>query len=91
MKDYTKGLEMYEVADAPQLEGKNTPSGSWLRFKFPLEKNVEIRDNFQRSYSDKLRVGRILEVMDYLAGTVAYRYAKEDPKDKRVTMVNIIY
>lgn len=87
MKDYTKGLELYEAVDVPQLEGKNTPTGSWIRFKFPLSTDPSIRDNFQKFYSKGLRVGRILEVMDYLAGTVAYRYSKENPKARNATMV----
>lgn len=87
MREYAKGLEIYEVLNTPDLPGKNTPSGSWIRFKYPLGSNIGLRDGFKRFYSEGIRVGRMLEIMDYLAGTVAYRYCKEDPKAKKVTMV----
>jgi len=87
MKEYAKGLEIYEVLNAPDIPGKNTPSGSWIRFKYPLQSDVGLRDSFKRFYSEGIRVGRMLEIMDYLAATVAYRYCKEDPKAKKVTMV----
>lgn len=88
MKEHSKGLEIYEAVNVPDIPGANTPTGSWIRFKYALEKDIGLRDHFKRFYSEGIRVGRILEIMDYLAGTVAYRYCKENPKAKKVTMVN---
>ena len=80
-------MEIYEIGDVPQLADKNTPSGSWVRFVFPLEKNLSIRPAFQRFYNKGIRMGRILELMDYVAATVAYKYYRENPKERKTTMV----
>lgn len=87
MKEYTKDMEIYEVGGIADLPGKNTPSGSWVRFKFPLEKNLNLRAHFQRFFNQGIRVGKILEIMDYVAATVAYKFCKEEPKCRKVTMV----
>lgn len=86
MKEFTKDLEIYEVANIVDIPGKNSPSGSWVRFKLPLETNPTVRDNFKRFFPG-LRIGRILEIMDYVAATVAYKYCKEEPRSRKVTMV----
>jgi len=90
MKEFSKGLEIYEVSNLPDTPGKNTPSGSWVRFKYSLSSDASIRDSWKKFYSEGVRVGKMLEIMDYLAGTVAYRYAKVNPTEKKATMVNVL-
>ncbi len=87
MKEFSKGLEIYEVANLPDTPGKNSPSGSWVRFKYSLNSDASLRDSWKKFYSEGIRVGKMLEIMDYLAGTVAYRYAKVNPTEKKATMV----
>lgn len=83
-------MEIYEIGGLKDIPGKNTPSGSWTRFKFPLEKFPDMRQSFQRFFTEGIRIGRLVEIMDYVACTCAYRYAKEEPKDRKVTMVYLI-
>jgi hypothetical protein len=90
MKEYSKGLEIYEVTNLPNTPGKNTPAGSWIRFKYSLGTDVPLRDSWKKFYSEGIRVGKMLEIMDYLAGTVAYRYAQANPAEKKVTMVKYL-
>jgi len=87
MKEYSKGLEIYEVTGLPKDPEKNSPAGSWIRFKYALSSDSSIRDSWKKFYSEGVRVGKMLEIMDYLAGTVAYRYARANPTEKKVTMV----
>jgi len=78
-------MEIYEVANVPEINGKQTPSGSWTRFKFPIAENEQMRATMQRLHG--LRISKIVEIMDYVAVTVAYRYCKEEPRTRKVTMV----
>lgn len=78
-------MEIYEVGDVPEIPEKQTPSGSWTRFKFPIAHNDQMRTSMQRLSG--LRISKIVEIMDYVAVTVAYRYCKEEPITRKVTMV----
>lgn len=46
----------------------------------PFEKNKKLKDLFVKFYSDEVRVGRILEVLDYVAGNTAYVYSYNENK-----------
>lgn len=50
------------------------PRNSFYKVVFPLEKNTMIRDRFTNYFSDGLRYGRILEILDYMAAYISYRY-----------------
>jgi len=85
LQEYSRDMEIYEVPNAPEIPGKQTPSGSWTRFKFPIGENDQMRASLQRFSG--LRISKIVEIMDYVAVTVAYRYCKEEPRTRKVTMV----
>jgi len=87
MKEYSQNLEIYEAEDVPEIPGKSTPSTSWVRFKFPISTNLEMRDTLQRFFTG-LRIGKIVEIMDYVAVTAAYKYGKQEPTQKKALMVS---
>ena len=73
-------LECFQIND-PRFEQYkdepvNFPSASWLRVVFPLEKNEDLRKFMVRFGGDDLRVGRLLEIMDLMAGRVGYSHCK---------------
>jgi acyl-coenzyme A thioesterase 9 len=45
-----------------------------------------MRFKFSRFYTDRVRIGRLLEMMDYVASTVAYKYAAKVDETK-ITVV----
>jgi len=85
MKEYSQHLEIYEADDIPIIPGISTPATSWVRFKFPISKNTEMRDTLQRFFTG-LRIGKIVEIMDYVAVTAAYKFAKQEPSQKTALM-----
>ncbi|EWS71007.1 thioesterase family protein (macronuclear) [Tetrahymena thermophila SB210] len=70
-------------------EDKNVsyPRNSYYKVVFPLEKNTMIRDRFTNYFSDGLRYGRILEVLDYIAAYISYRHCYTDIGQRHVTNV----
>lgn len=40
----------------------------------PFEENEDLRNKMSQFFTSNVRVGRILELMDYIASNVAYRY-----------------
>ena len=53
----------------------NSPSNSWYKVVVPIANNPDLRFKFVRFYTNAVRIGRLLEIMDYIAVTVAYKYA----------------
>lgn len=53
----------------------NTPSNSFVRFQIPLGTNANSRLPFERFSSKQIRIGRILEIMDSLAGFSIFKFA----------------
>lgn len=52
----------------------NTPSYSWMRFVIPFETNPELKDSLTQAKTNKIRNGRLLEMMDFISGRVSYRH-----------------
>jgi len=73
--DGSEGVKVYEHR---KIDSSNKsvsyPRNSYYKVVFPLEQNHQIRDRFTNYFSDGLRIGRILEVLDYMAAYISYRY-----------------
>lgn len=73
--DGSEGVKVYEHN---KIDSSNKsvsyPRNSYYKVVFPLEHNHQIRDRFTNYFSDGLRIGRILEVLDYMAAYISYRY-----------------
>ena len=54
----------------------SSPSHSFYRVVLPFDRSAELSQRFVRFYSSNVRFGRIIEVMDYIAANVAYRYCE---------------
>lgn len=84
-------LEVYQI-DNGKFEqradpSKNYFSASWLRIVFPLESNKSIRKYLIRLDQNEVRVGRLLEIMDIMAGRVCYLHAGSNHDSKSYTIV----
>lgn len=55
----------------------NSPFGSWINMYYPLGKRAELRQQLQMLDMDRLRVGKVLEVMDSLALDAGYAYMRD--------------
>lgn len=74
--EFADKIEVFEAANLKDMPGKNTPSGSYIRVRLPLKNDPNMRHQFVRSRGSGIRIGRLLELLDYLAGMVSYKYAK---------------
>jgi len=48
-----------------------------MRFKFPFKEDPFVRNQFI-SIAGGVRIGRLLELLDYLGAACAYKYAKQN-------------
>lgn len=62
----------------------SNPLNAWQRIIFPFKSNSVIRDRVQRFNTDEIRVGKLLEVLDMTAGTVAYNYCYKKLSDTTI-------
>ncbi|KAL4470843.1 hypothetical protein ABPG72_016389 [Tetrahymena utriculariae] len=85
-EDYN--IKIYEHKNINH-ENKNVsyPRNSYYKVVFPFEKNTMIRDRFTNYFSDGLRYGRILEVLDYIAAYISYRHCYTEIGQRHVTNV----
>ncbi len=44
--------------------------------KIPFKDDANIRNQFIRARGSGIRIGRLLELLDYVAGMVSYKFAK---------------
>ena len=55
----------------------------------PFEKNEKLRKLFIKFYSNEIRVGRMLEILDYIAGNTAYIYSFNENKNNSNFLVTV--
>ncbi len=71
-------LDVFMVDD-PRFKGyprnsSSPPSASWIRVVFPFATNNNLKRGMARFGKKDIRVGRLLEIMDLMAGRVAYQH-----------------
>jgi hypothetical protein len=55
----------------------NSPYGSWLNMYYPVGKRQQLKQQFQMLDLNRLRIGKVLEVMDTLAIDAGYLYMRD--------------
>jgi acyl-coenzyme A thioesterase 9 len=56
----------------------STPAHSYYQINLPFHDNHIMRRKMSQFSSASIRVGRLLELMDYIASNVAFRYCIPD-------------
>lgn len=84
-------LEVYQIEDPRFTERtdktKNYFTASWMRIVFPLETNPDLRKFLITIDQKNVRVGRLLEIMDIMAGRVCYLHCGSSHESKEFTIV----
>jgi len=60
------------------INSGSTPAHSFYQINLPFENNHTLRKKMTQFSSNNIRAGRLLELMDYIAANVAYRYCTPD-------------
>jgi acyl-coenzyme A thioesterase 9 len=87
-------MEMYMIDDPRFLQRPdksiNYPANSWIRLKLPLESKEKIR-KYLALGDNRIRVGRLLELMDMLAGRICYWHTNDSfvPKDLTIVTASV--
>lgn len=91
--DFTPGLkyffneELYTVKLFNRSDGQNTPENGFVQMKIPFDKSEILRNDYRLLQSNRLRYGKLLEILDYLSGLSAYRYNRIKPQSEEATFV----
>jgi acyl-coenzyme A thioesterase 9 len=67
----------------------NFVRNSWYKVVLPFSTNSDLRFRFIRFHTNGVRNGRLLEIMDYVASTVSYKYVTIN-LEKKVTIVTAV-
>ena len=71
-------LEYYEIdrekANLVASADTSCPSLSWMRFIIPFSTNPDLKGELTQAKADRIRYGRLLEMMDFISGRVSYRH-----------------
>lgn len=60
----------------PLIGTENTPAHSWSRLTLPFTSSVKLRERFSQFDTDRVRIGKVLEVLDAFSADIAYRHNK---------------
>jgi len=83
-------LAIYRIQNKrpiPEDRSINYPSNSFMRVVFPFETNPNMRKFMVRVGEKKIRVGRLLEIMDLMAGRVCYMHCNSSFETRDITIV----
>ena len=83
-------LRLYRV---PPIDSKNRtinyPRNSFLQIHLPLGENEDLKNRYIRFKPGLVRVGRLLEALDFTAGFVAYFHSYGEPLSFTCTMMTV--
>eukprot|EP01017_Pseudomicrothorax_dubius_P031479 TRINITY_DN4028_c0_g1_i6.p1 TRINITY_DN4028_c0_g1~~TRINITY_DN4028_c0_g1_i6.p1 ORF type:complete len:434 (+),score=51.65 TRINITY_DN4028_c0_g1_i6:124-1425(+) len=84
-------IQIYRHADSltsvPEDRSVNYPRNGVIRLEMLFSKSENLRENFRRFYSERVRIGKMLEIFDYLAGMTAYKYVYNEAGSRICTFV----
>lgn len=85
-------VRLYEHVNkdpTPKDKTINFPRNCWNQITLPLSTNIDLRNRFVRFYSNRVRIGKLLEVLDYCAANVSYLYCHSEPFSRTSTNVTL--
>lgn len=85
LRMYRIGLK--EEESIPKDRSVNFPRNSFIQIHLPLGENEDLKNRYIRFRPGLVRVGRILEALDFTAGFVSAFHAYNEPLSRTCTMV----
>lgn len=72
---FTKCLPMFEAEKTIQEDkSANVLDNSYIAVELPVESEPDIRSSLRKLMTNEMRIGRMMELMDSIAGLVGYRH-----------------
>ena len=68
-------------------KSQNAPRFSYFQVRLPFSENALLRQENERFNTGRLRTGRLLEALDFLAGYTSYYHCFKDPFLQEITLV----
>ena len=65
----------------------SSPANAWIRLVIPFNKNESLRKAYKHLETCNLREEKLMELLDYFTGRLAYKYCNFLPSEQKVTMV----
>jgi len=80
--EFSFELKLFEREDA-----EKTPESGFVHMTIPFDLNPNLQNDYRLLNTNRVRNGKLLELLDYLSGLSAYRYNNILPKSKAATLV----
>jgi len=65
----------------------SSPKNAWIRLVVPFDTNESLRKSYKHLETYNLREDRLMELLDYFTGRLAYKYTNFLPSQNEVTLV----
>lgn len=65
----------------------SSPEDGFIQLIMPFDKDPKLRKSYRLLHYERMRYGKLLEILDYISGFSAYRFNNIVPKSKQATMV----
>ena len=66
---------------------QNTPDEGFVQVTIPFDTVPKLQNDYRLLYTNRMRNGKLIELLDYLSALSAYRYSDVLPKSKKATFV----
>lgn len=80
--DSTFDIKLFEREDA-----EKTPESGFVQMIIPFDTNPNLQNDYRLLQTNRMRYGKLLELLDYLSALSAYRHNSILPKSKAATFV----
>lgn len=92
--DFEPGLEYFqketssfEINLFDREDSQKTPEAGFVQLIIPFDSNPILQNDYRLLQTNRMRYGKLLELLDYLSALSAYRYNNILPKSKFATFV----
>jgi len=82
-------LELFYTAPSFENKEVNSPKNSFIQIKLPLQENKNLRHRYILFRPESIRIGRVLEALDFTATFVSYLHCKNVPFSRACTMITV--
>ncbi len=91
--DFEPGFEYFhnngsfEINLFEREDNITTPELGFVQMIIPFDTNPNLQNQYRLLHTNRMRYGKLLELLDYFSGLSAYRYNGLSPKSKAATFV----
>jgi acyl-coenzyme A thioesterase 9 len=84
---YFQNQNTFDINLFEREDSEKTPEAGFVQIIIPFDTNPSLQNDYRLLHTNRIRNGKLLELLDYLSALSAYRYNSILPKSKVATFV----